>query len=166
MRVSYPGVDEKFEETVRNLGMNGMFVAVETPMPPGTLLHFELRPSPEWRRLRGRGRVLWARHEPSSDGEPPGIGVRFVELEERCQKAIRWLVETHQQVGDKPFETWATPASFGRLVSKPGKPVPERPRAAPQDPVVDDAPRAGSPLWPWLAATAIGLLALVWLITR
>lgn len=110
----FPGVEGDFEGTVANIGMAGMLISGTAPMPAGTMLQFEFRPSPKWHRLSGRGRVVWARPETSEEGEPPGMGVRFTELDERGRRGVRWLIETYQQVGDKPFDTWSVPAQFTR----------------------------------------------------
>lgn len=114
IKLRYPGVEHDFDETIGDIGMSGLFVQSESPMPAGTLMHFELRPSPQWRILRGRGRVVWARHQATEAGEPTGMGVRFIELDERARRGIRWLIETYQAVGDRPFETWTVPHQFAR----------------------------------------------------
>ncbi len=113
MVVKYPGVEEVFEEITDNIGMAGMFVCGETPMPPGTLMHFELRPAENWRVLRGRGRIVWVQKH-STPHQQTGMGIRFIELEERARRGIRWLVETYQEDETRSFENWTVPEQFAR----------------------------------------------------
>ncbi len=173
----YPGVEDVFDETVGDIGMAGMFVQSESPMPAGTLMHFELRPSPQWRMLRGRGRVVWARHQATEPGKPTGMGVRFIELDERARRGIRWLIETYQAVGDRPFETWTIPHQFARPggATPPAlhstqkvEPVPAAPETQPLPRVTleraDATNRAAR--WPWLAAGLILLTGLGWVLLR
>ncbi len=177
IKLRYPGVEDFFDETVGDIGMAGMFVQSESPMPAGTLMHFELRPSPQWRTLRGRGRVVWARHQATEPGKPTGMGVRFIELDERARRGIRWLIETYQAVGDRPFETWTIPHQFAR----PGgataaalhstqkvEPLPEAPETQPLPAVGLERAKATdrAAQWPWLAAGLVLLAGFGWLLLR
>ncbi len=154
VKVRYPGVEDVFEEVTGNLGMSGMFVHCDSPMPPGTLMHFELRPAENWRLLKGRGRVVWARQIPEQD-EPTGMGVQFVELEERARRAIRWVIETHQEDESRPFDTWTVPEQFAR-----SQPLPEAADllATQEIPPLAEENRSGIGWTIPLAALAIALL--------
>jgi uncharacterized protein (TIGR02266 family) len=177
IKVRYPGVEDDFDETVGDIGMAGMFVQSESPMPAGTLMNFEVRPSPQWRMLRGRGRVVWARHQATEVGKPTGMGVRFIELDERARRGIRWLIETYQAVGDRPFETWTIPHQFARPggvapVSvhatqqiEPISPAPET-QPLPHEPVERREPAEKTARWPWLAAALVLVLGLGWIVLR
>jgi len=157
VRIRFPGVDESYEGTIGNIGMAGLFIAGGAPMPAGTLMHFEFRPSPQWHELRGRGRIVWARQEPNAEGEPPGMGVRFIELDERGRRGVRWLIETYQAVGDKPFETWSVPSQFTRRVPSEGDVLTTQ-EIVPVPPTTTKKLAWAAKPWPLLAA---GLIAVV-----
>ncbi|MDH3403404.1 MAG: PilZ domain-containing protein [Acidobacteriota bacterium] len=163
VRVRYPGVDEVFDEIVGDVGLAGMFVATASPMPAGTLMHFELRPSPQWRPLRGRARVVWARHRAGGENRPTGMGVRFIELDERARRGVRWLIETYQAVGDKPFDTWTIPQQFARSGAAADADAHATQEVEPLGPPLAETAR-GMPPWPWLAAALAVLLGLGWLL--
>jgi hypothetical protein len=162
VRVRFPGVEEPYEGTVRDIGMAGMFIAGGAPMPAGTLMHFEFRPSEQWHVLRGRGRVVWARQRPNAAGEPAGMGVRFIELDERGRRGVRWLIETYQAVGDKPFETWSVPPQFTRSPPTEGDDLATQ-EIEPLAPAPAVEAKSRKP-WLQLAAGLVGIALVGWLL--
>ena len=162
-QIRYPGVDDVFENQVGDVGLAGMFIATESPMPAGTLMHFELRPSAQWKALQGRGRVVWARHQPSPGGNPAGMGVRFVELDELSRRGVRWLIETYQEVGDKPFESWTVPQQFTRSTPAGVQDMHATQRIEPLPAQVASEPRSKRSAWPLLAACLAAIVLAGWL---
>lgn len=78
--VSLPEVDARREagaavSRLRDVGENGVFVAAERPLPPGTVLalDFEL---PDGTPVRSLGVVRWINRPPAESG----MGVQFVEV--------------------------------------------------------------------------------------
>lgn len=157
--VKYPGVDEVYDETIANIGMAGMFVCADSPMPPGTLMHFELRPAENWRTLRGRGRVVWSRQH-ASKGQPTGMGVRFVELEDLARRGVRWMIETYQEDEARPFETWRVPERFAR--SGAGRPAADV-LSTQEIPPLEGGDRRRTTPWLAVAAGIVALAMVGWL---
>jgi uncharacterized protein (TIGR02266 family) len=75
-----------------NISEGGMFVATHVALPTGALvgLHFELPRHPP--RIMTLGEVRWSREYTGNDDVPPGLGIRFVGLDEASILAIRKFV--------------------------------------------------------------------------
>ena len=70
-----------------NLSGGGVFIATHLLRPVGEQIEVCIH-LPDGSEIRGIGEVRWVRvFNPDSD-QPPGIGVRFSELEEGCSAAI------------------------------------------------------------------------------
>lgn len=88
---------EEFEEMVTqvtgNVSLDGMFIRTSQPQPPGTGLEFQLRLAGGPRLIRGVAEVAWSRDESTLEGQPAGMGVRFIALDPDSRRLVRWLVE-------------------------------------------------------------------------
>jgi len=67
-----------------NLSQSGIFIHTEDPLDPGSIvqIHFAL---PEGLDVRTLGEVIWANFD---DDEEPGMGIRFVGLNEKDKDKI------------------------------------------------------------------------------
>lgn len=143
IRLLRPGQDEVLEATVLDVAADGLFVAIEEPLPPGTTLPFRLRPGADWQEIAGTTRVVWVRHKSLSAQHPRGMGLRFLELDEQGRKAVAWLV-AERQAQDS---------------GRPGAPV------APQE--LRRPPETGRRRRWWVAAAlALALATLIWILGR
>jgi len=92
-RYRSPTAFEYVNEECFDLSAGGMFIKSPTPAPTGTLLKLECVVNGGDETLRGVARVVWLR-ESESDGQPSGMGVKFVKLEQGSREIIhRILVE-------------------------------------------------------------------------
>lgn len=87
-----------------NISMTGMFLRSDDPQPPGARFEFEFVVSDEAPMIKGMGEVVWVRTKTESEERPAGMGVRFMELDPRSRRVIRWLMEKAVQDGHEPFE--------------------------------------------------------------
>ena len=101
-RYRSPTVFEFVNEECFDLSAGGMFIKSEAPAPVGTLLKLECVVDNGADTLRGVARVVWLR-ERESEGQPAGMGVKFVKLEPGSREIIhRILVERGSIVPEAP----------------------------------------------------------------
>jgi len=81
----------------QNISEGGMFLRSAAPAPPGARLSFAIRLTDGYTLVRGVGEVMWTREPGDDPGKPPGMGIRFVELEESGRELIRKLVEERRR---------------------------------------------------------------------
>jgi uncharacterized protein (TIGR02266 family) len=71
-----------------NLSVSGVFVATHTEHRVGDRVAFKLRIGDSEEPLRGIGEVRWVRQYSETSDAPPGVGLRFLELEEVARRKI------------------------------------------------------------------------------
>ena len=104
VKIRVPQFDTFVTEYSSNISTTGMFILTNNPKPPGTVVAFEFSVADDWKLIRGQAQVVWVRHRAEGPEQPPGMGVRFVELDGQSRRLIRWIVEKHIREGGKPFE--------------------------------------------------------------
>lgn len=78
-----------------NLSVGGVFIATHLLRPVGDQVEVCIH-LPDGSEIRGVGEVRWVRvFNPDSD-QPPGIGVRFRELEEGCDAAVECFLRERE----------------------------------------------------------------------
>jgi uncharacterized protein (TIGR02266 family) len=128
---------------LRDLSPGGMFVRLVDPEPPGARFRFTLRLTGSRRLVRGEAEVVWVRATYDWPGQPPGMAVRFVTLEERGRGELGRLL------GEEPLAPAETEG--GLLVDEVASAGPAADVAAD----VPEAPEGGAPpLVPMLSAQA------------
>ena len=93
-------VDDFIEHHSDNVSRGGIFIKTTSPFPPGTLLKFEIRIADDEAVLAGVGRVVWKKDE-AGEGEPPGMGVKFIKLDEKSRALLSRLVESQDGAESK-----------------------------------------------------------------
>jgi uncharacterized protein (TIGR02266 family) len=83
--------------TTYNVSLGGVFVATESPLPPGSEVTLELRLDAAVLPWRVSGVVRWVRPELHASPEhPAGCGVQFQNLPPEAESAIRAFI-LHQR---------------------------------------------------------------------
>ncbi len=110
LKLSYGSVDEFVEKFASNISRGGVFIRTREPRPVGTLLAFELRLQGGEAVVKGKGVVRWIQREDASARPPaaPGMGIQFVELDERSREVVERIVTLKEERGVAPGV--ATPA--------------------------------------------------------
>ena len=63
-------------------------------MPPGTELAVEFAlPDRPWDKLKARAKVAWTRNKPERYLLFPGMGIQFVDIDQKAQALLVELVE-------------------------------------------------------------------------
>src|ERR1700677_2586362 len=86
-------VDEFVEREALNVGAQGIYLQTGQPSPLDTLVQLQVRLASGQQIIAGLGRVVWTRDAAqASAGRPPGMGVKFVKLDERSRAFVSSLV--------------------------------------------------------------------------
>ncbi len=89
------GTDHNFYAGfAENLSAGGIFVATHLIKPVGEIIEFTINLPSSETPVRGRGEVRWIREFNERSNVPPGMGIRFIELEpgsaETIEKFLRY----------------------------------------------------------------------------
>ncbi len=86
------------EQHAKDVSEGGMFLRSAAPPPPGTRLRFAIRLADGYPLIQGEGEVVWRRERRDGPFEPPGMGVRFLSLEEQGRELVKKLVEERKRM--------------------------------------------------------------------
>jgi molecular chaperone DnaK len=169
LKLSYGTVDEFAEKFASNISRGGVFIRTREPRPVGTAVTFELRLAGGEAVVKGQGVVRWIQPENPS-AQPPvasGMGVQFVELDERSRELVdRIAAQKEQRIGpavvaDRPSHTPAPTRAPSPAIPPPASagatPVPRltpAPAGATPIPTLTPAPRPAAARSPAAAPAA------------
>lgn len=90
LKVDYKKLNSFFADYTKNISKGGTFIKTKKPLPIGTRFLFKLsvpqRPNP----FELIGEVVWS----TSEGEEPGMGIKFVYSNESQRTDFESVVET------------------------------------------------------------------------
>jgi len=85
---------KQFDGLTGGIGGGGLFIESSTPLTPGTDLSVEFAlPDRPWEKLKAKAKVAWTRNKPERYLLFPGMGVQFVDIDEKAQSLLVELVE-------------------------------------------------------------------------
>jgi uncharacterized protein (TIGR02266 family) len=96
VRYRYQSFVDFIETQSMNISRSGMFIASKASVPIGTPIDFEFSLADGFPLLRGRAEVTRV------SANPPGVGVRFDELDEPSRKLIDRIVDVNTEEGKRP----------------------------------------------------------------
>src|SRR3954467_5363115 len=96
VRYRYQTFTEFVETQSMNVSRSGMFISAHQQIPVGTLIDFEITLTDGFALLRGKAEVV------RLSQRPPGIGIRFDQLDEPSRKLIDRIVEVNTVEGKRP----------------------------------------------------------------
>jgi hypothetical protein len=120
-RYRSPTAFEFVQEECFDLSLGGMFIRSPAPAPAGTLIKLECDVNGATGTIRGVARVVWLR-EHSADGQPAGMGVKFVKLESGAREVIAGILE--QLGAERDDRDTARPPAAPAAASQPFKQTP------------------------------------------
>jgi uncharacterized protein (TIGR02266 family) len=85
--------DDFVEEVSENISAGGMFICTNAPKPPGTIFSFQFQLGDDFSLIEGRAEVVWTRKKSLGQDRRAGMGIRFLELDERSRNTILRLVQ-------------------------------------------------------------------------
>ena len=84
---------KQFDSLTGGIGAGGLFIESSTPLSPGTELDVEFAlPDRPWERHKAKAKVAWTRNKPERHLLFPGMGVQFVDIDEKTRKELIELV--------------------------------------------------------------------------
>jgi type IV pilus assembly protein PilZ len=99
-------VDYKCDDTflfayITDLSAVGIFIQTNKPHPPGTHLNLRFQP-PGAAQIDVEGRVIWVNRPrgDKGDGQNPGMGVQFMDLQPSQREQILGLIRTFAYLSD------------------------------------------------------------------
>lgn len=95
LRCRFDSVLDFVEAQSVNVSVSGMFIATETPPPVGTRVSFQFALTDGFTLLEGAGEVVRV----VTGGPAKGMGIRFVELDEKNRKLIERIVAVNTSEG-------------------------------------------------------------------
>lgn len=85
---------KQFDSLTGGIGGGGLFIESGSPQAPGTELTVEFAlPDRPWEKLKAKAKVAWTRNKPERYLLFPGMGVQFVEIDEKSRRQLVELVE-------------------------------------------------------------------------
>jgi type IV pilus assembly protein PilZ len=94
LEVDYASEDNYLFAYITDISETGIFVRTTSPEQPGTRLNLRFRPDGASEQLEIEGEVIWV--NPYRPGAPdnlhPGMGIRFVDLDEDVRDQLLELV--------------------------------------------------------------------------
>lgn len=96
--LSIGGEHNFYAGLVENVSIGGVFIVTHLCRPVGERVEITIH-MPEGKSVRGVGEVRWLRELSEPDNMPPGMGVRFLELEPGAREAIEGFLRKR-----KPLE--------------------------------------------------------------
>jgi len=126
-RAKVPGVDARFEAVsgapveapVRDISCSGVFIATTQLVPPGKLVHLEIRLPNDREPIGAVGRVIWCREQGAGENRPAGMGLRYIDMDEGALEVIRRLVEKRPRGERTVIGVQAAPAPQDALPREP-----------------------------------------------
>jgi len=86
-----------------NISMGGMFIRASNPLSPGTLCKMDVKLKDGFPLIRGLSEVAWTRDRAEGPDRPPGMGIRFRDLEQKSRDLIYEIVERRMADGGDGF---------------------------------------------------------------
>ncbi len=125
VRYRYQSILDFVETQSINVSRSGMYITCDSPLPVGTVLQFEFALSDGFVLLKGTAEVT--RAVTGDPVQPAGMGLRFMELEEKSRTLIERIVEVNEEEGKEPTVALDfTPPPTTLAPHAPGSPAPTR----------------------------------------
>ena len=94
VKVKYTTPEGKqFDSLTGGIGGGGLFIESSQPLAPGTELAVEFAlPDRPWEKHKAKAKVAWTRNKPERFLLFPGMGVQFIEIDEKSRHDLVELV--------------------------------------------------------------------------
>jgi uncharacterized protein (TIGR02266 family) len=103
LEVDYGNEENYLFAYIRDISATGLFVRTNTPEPAGTRLNVRFTPTTQSAPLALEGEVIWVNpYRPGhSDNLHPGMGIRFIGLDDYARKRLAEFIKTFALLGDE-----------------------------------------------------------------
>jgi type IV pilus assembly protein PilZ len=90
LKVDYKKLNSFFADYTKNISKGGTFIKTKKPLPIGTRFLFKLTVPHREAPFELLGEVVWSK----SEGEEPGMGIRFIYSDDRQRGDFEGVVES------------------------------------------------------------------------
>ena len=135
--IRFDRFDDFIVEVAANVSSTGMFITTRQPREPGSVFEIEFRLGADFQLITAKTEVVWVRRRGAGPDKPPGMGVRFVEIDPASQGTIEKMVQDRTAAGGKVFDL--DDDAPKRPTAQADAPAPEPSPAQPQ-PVAEAQP--------------------------
>ncbi|MFQ5350955.1 MAG: PilZ domain-containing protein, partial [Thermoanaerobaculia bacterium] len=95
--IRFDRFDDFVDEVSVNLSTTGMFIRTRDPRQPGSVFNFQFQLGEDFSLIEGRAEVVWQRQHGEGADKPPGMGVKFLDLDVSSQQLIDRLTAQKQE---------------------------------------------------------------------
>ena len=94
LKVKYTTPEGKqYDSLTGGIGGGGLFIESSQPLAPGTELTVEFAlPDRPWEKHKAKAKVAWTRNKPERFLLFPGMGIQFIEIDDRSRNELVELV--------------------------------------------------------------------------
>ncbi|MBN2342415.1 MAG: TIGR02266 family protein [Deltaproteobacteria bacterium] len=89
-------VTEFIEKHSHDISPGGVFIRSQKPLPKGSLLKIDFRLEDDTAVIQGVGRVVWIREADDDTSKPPGMGIKFIRLDENSKLNIHKIISVQK----------------------------------------------------------------------
>jgi uncharacterized protein (TIGR02266 family) len=93
IKYKYASADEFIREASKDISLFGIFVKTRSPLKEGGPVKLELQQNDGIPIISGIGQVVWRRESAQSAEGPPGMGIKFLKLDQTSREIVRLAVE-------------------------------------------------------------------------
>ena len=84
---------KQFDSLTGGIGGGGLFIESSQPLAPGTELTVEFAlPDRPWEKHKAKAKVAWTRNKPERFLLFPGMGVQFLDIDDKSRSELVELV--------------------------------------------------------------------------
>ncbi len=117
----------------RDVSRGGIFVKTKSPLSSGTLIKFDVSIGEKESLIQGVGRVVWRREEDAGDGNPAGMGIKFIKLDPTSKENLETILASRPEEVSGKDEQPDVEESEAPPESPPERIAPVRPEGVPKD---------------------------------
>ncbi|MBN2803081.1 MAG: TIGR02266 family protein [Deltaproteobacteria bacterium] len=86
-------ISDFIEKHSHDISSGGVFIRAKKPMPKGTLMKIDFRLEDNTPVIIGVGRVVWTRKPSDDENKPPGMGIKFIKLDDASRQNIENIIQ-------------------------------------------------------------------------
>ena len=86
-------IGDFIEKHSHDISSGGVFIRAKKPMSKGTLMKIDFRLEDEKPVIIGVGRVVWTRKDTGDPEKPPGMGIKFIKLDDVSRENIDKIIQ-------------------------------------------------------------------------
>lgn len=108
----FADLERRVSAQALNISARGMFIRSREARPAGSPLAFELSLSGAGRPIQGAAEVVWSRRFELAADRPAGMGIRFLDLDEKSRSKLQSFMAEHTDPCSPVADATVTASSY------------------------------------------------------